>query len=106
MPVMLVERDTVMAMWITCPNKDGGTLARDEDIIFVVNRNIIFGENGDGAGIRRAVHTHEGMWEICERVGFSCLGVELLEGRNGKFGDLVAQTDVTSSNTHTSRGFA
>ena len=48
-PVMLVERDTVTPTCIACPNEDGGTLARDEDIVFLVNRNIIFGENGDGA---------------------------------------------------------
>jgi hypothetical protein len=104
--VMLLERDTIAATLITCPNEDWCTLARDKDIVFVIHLNIIFGENGDGAGIRRVPHTHEGMGEICERVGFSCLGVEVLKGRNGKFGDLVAQTDFTRGNTHTSRRFA
>ncbi len=63
----------IPSVLVPCPNDNGLALAGNENIMFVVYSNAIFGKDGDSSGIGCLTHAHEGVWEFVERVGFGGL---------------------------------
>ena len=60
----------IATLFISCPNEDWSTLARDEYVLLLVYGDIVLSKDGYGTGIGCFAHTHERVWEVLKRIGF------------------------------------
>jgi hypothetical protein len=56
-------------MLIPGPNQNGFTSTGDEDILFMVDRDTLFGENGNSVVVSETANTDKGGGKVVKRVG-------------------------------------
>ena len=66
---MLCTRDAVASVFVTGANEEGLAMASDENVGVFMDSYTGLSEDGDGAIVTGFAHTHEGLWEVVERVG-------------------------------------
>ena len=70
---VLDERDLVPTMFVACSNEGGFTLARVHPVF--VDGDAGLSVDGNGAIIASFANTHEGTWEVLERVSLCGSGI-------------------------------
>jgi hypothetical protein len=68
-PLVLHERDLVASMLVSGANEEGLASASENYVLFLVDGDACVREDGDSAVITGFANSHEGLWEIVERVG-------------------------------------
>ena len=71
LPPMLDKGYAIATLIVMFADHERGALACDENILFIVHRDALSGEDGNGSVIGRLAHTHERVGEILESVNFS-----------------------------------
>ena len=72
MPFLLDEGNAVMSMTITDADEDGVIAAGDKYILFIMDSDAVFGENGDFAIIGSFANTHERSGEAIKGIDSGC----------------------------------
>ena len=84
--VVLDEWYAVAAMFVVNSNEERFVVAGDEHVMFFMDGDPVFGEDGDGAVIGGFAYAHEGVREVLEGVSFGCCGREPFEWESGLVG--------------------
>ena len=77
LPTLLDKGGAITSFAIRSSNEDWFSFACDENILFLVYSHTIFGEDGNGAGIRSFSDTHERVWKVVKCVRLSCFVIEM-----------------------------
>ncbi len=98
---LLCERNAVATLVVSNANQNGFTLARDEDVGLVMNRDTITGENGDSVVIGEPTYTEQRSGELVKGVG-SCSS--RVEARERQSSNVLCRTGGAIGNTDTFGG--